>query len=147
MLPFENKGFSGQAKSTEDQGKRCILPEQRETVKVLVNKSLLREEHISAMNLDIFSVGSLVSVTSYRPYFGCTGIILSVDVITDKTQDPLPFSLLSLRESQGKKPMCFEHDAVSEVAGTLIPSSRLPGKQGNHLSMTLNRAATSEKVR
>ena len=80
------------------------------------------------MSTNVLSVGSLVSITSYGPYFGCTGIIRSIDVIAAETQDPWPFYLVALRESQGSEPLWFEHDAVVEVVGNHAFSDFLPGR-------------------
>lgn len=76
------------------------------------------------MRSSTFPRGSLVSITSYGPYSGCTGIIREVKVIKTEAQEPLLFYLVALSAGLANEPVWFEHDAVIEVVGNhLFPSS------------------------
>lgn len=75
------------------------------------------------MRVMIFPRGSLVSITSYGPYFGCTGIIRCVEVIEADAPKPVPFYLVALREGLMREPLWFEHDALAEVVGDAISFS------------------------
>jgi hypothetical protein len=69
----------------------------------------------------ILRIGSLVWITSYGPYFGCTGVVCRVDVIEETDLDLLPFYQVELHDGQAGEPVWFERDAVVEVEGDHAP--------------------------
>lgn len=73
------------------------------------------------MGIKIHSIGTLVSINSYGPYFGCAGTIRGVEVIDADGKDPLPFYLVALHEDYVKEPLWFEHDAVADKLGSYTP--------------------------
>ncbi len=77
---------------------------------------------VNVKTVGILRIGSLVWITSYGPYFGCTGVVRRVDVIEGDGHDPLPFYQVELHEGQAREPVWFERDAVVEVEGDHAPS-------------------------
>ncbi len=80
------------------------------------------EVMINVKTAGILRIGSLVWITSYGLYFGCTGVVRRVDVIEGAGLDHLPFYQVELHDGQAREPVWFEWDAVVEVEGDHAPS-------------------------
>jgi hypothetical protein len=73
------------------------------------------------MNESIHTVGTLVQITSYGPFFGCKGTIRALDFLGEADGVPSVFYLVTLHD-EPRKELWLEHDAVVAVSGEVIPS-------------------------
>ena len=64
------------------------------------------------MQYIIFPVGSRVRVTSYSPFRGLRGTILTVDTISAELEEPFCFYHIELEGAYIKGPIWFEFDEV-----------------------------------
>ena len=64
------------------------------------------------MQYIIFPVGSRVRVTSYSPFRGLRGTILTVDTISAELEEPFCFYQIELEGAYIKEPIWFEFDEV-----------------------------------
>jgi len=72
------------------------------------------------MDEPIYTVGTLVQVTSYGPFFGCKGTIRALDFIGEADGAPIVFYLVTLHD-EPRKELWLEHDAVAAVSGEAGP--------------------------
>jgi len=68
------------------------------------------------MEQNIYPPGTLVHVTSYGPFRGLRGTVKVVDSISDGSDMPFCFYLITLEGTQMKEPMWFECNEVGLVA-------------------------------
>lgn len=67
-----------------------------------------------------YTVGSLVFVTAYGPYWGLRGNIQTIDVIKLVDQSPVYFYLVAFYGEQIKEPLWLMHDDIAIVEGECI---------------------------
>jgi len=80
------------------------------------------------MQTNILPVGSLVDVISYSPFRGLRGTIEVVNTITDESEQPFCFYLVTLEGAHIQKPIWFEYNEVEAVE---LVASPLVGLQVN----------------
>ncbi len=75
------------------------------------------------MGIEVFPVGSRVRVTSYSPWQGLKGTILTIHMIAVPLDDPFCFYLIALDGVQIQEPVWFEYHEVELVGPPHIDSS------------------------
>jgi hypothetical protein len=87
---------------------------------VITTRQISQERRENSMELNIYSPGSLVQVTSYSPFRGLKGTIRTVDTISDDLEEPFCFYQITLEGTQVKEPIWFEYDEIELVTSPLV---------------------------
>ena len=87
-----------------------------------------QERNATYHGVTIFPVGSLVHVTSYSPFRGLKGTILTVDAIADDLEEPFCFYLIALEGTHIQEPIWFEYDEVDVVDTPIVFIRQPPGR-------------------